>query len=106
MERRLDRVGCNITTFPAPESAAVADPIVIAQRAALLLEATVPFSRFNVLGNVHFIYRSCNPWFMGLGLLTSPVAQTIGKLVWPKSGLLSNCIKCSAIMCVCVCVFA
>ena len=63
VERRLDRVGCDIITFPAPETAAIADPIVIAQRAALLLEATAaPFSRFNVSGNIKLHRSTLSLW--------------------------------------------
>ena len=54
-ERFLERVGCNITTFPTAENI-IADPVVIAQRVALLLDTTEPvFSRFTVSGNVMYI---------------------------------------------------
>ena len=54
MERNLERVGCNISTFPAPESTIIANPIAIAQSVALLLGATNPMlSRFDVSGNTY-----------------------------------------------------
>ena len=62
-ERSLDRVGCTITTFPAPGSAAIADPFAIAQRVVLVLEETQSVLQlFNVSGNsldVIFSLNSC-----------------------------------------------